>query len=68
MPAEDDRERIEQLLFAAAETQRHYWDALSELESALNYEIDGEMIGNHDVDSLIAMAQNEDSDDDETTN
>jgi hypothetical protein len=40
-----------------------YWDALSDLEGALDCEIDGETIGSHDVDSLIAWAESEKSDD-----
>jgi hypothetical protein len=63
MQNEYDRERIEVLLSAATETQLVYWDALSALERELDCEIDGEIIGNHDVDSLIALAEGEDPDD-----
>lgn len=57
MPDKYNRKRIEALLFAATESQRHFWDALSELESELDCEIDGERISGHDVDSLIALTQ-----------
>jgi len=63
MPQQYDRERIETLLSATTERQRLYWDALSDLESTLDCEIDGETIGSHDVDSLIALAEGENSDD-----
>ena len=41
--------------------QRDYRDALSELESELNCEIEGESVGDFDVDSLIALAESEKS-------
>jgi hypothetical protein len=63
MPNEYDRERIAILLSAATETQLVYWDALSALERELDCEIDGETIGTHDVDSLIALAEGKNLDD-----
>jgi hypothetical protein len=62
MPQQYDRERIDELLSAAKESQIHYWDALGDLERALDCEIDGETIGTHDVDSLIALAEGSDGD------
>jgi hypothetical protein len=56
VPTEYDRERIEALLDTAKECQRLYWDSLGKLEDALNCEIDGETLASHDVDSLIALA------------
>lgn len=56
MQEEYDRELLDQLLSTAKERQSLYWDALGELENALDCEIDGETIGTHDVDSLIALA------------
>ena len=61
MPKEYDREQIDELLSAAKERQRVYWDALSELEGALDCEIDGNTVATHDVDSLIALAEGDDS-------
>jgi hypothetical protein len=58
---EYDRERIGVLLSAAIERQHQYWDTLRELERALGCEIDGEIIDTCDVDSLIALAEGEDS-------
>jgi hypothetical protein len=66
MPQQYDRERIDALLSAAKESQLDYWDALGALERALDCEIDGETIGTHDVDTLIAFAEGKDSDGDET--
>ena len=66
MPKQYDRDRIETLLFAATEKQREYWDALSDLEHALDCEVEGETIGDCDVDSLIALAEGEDSGDEES--
>jgi hypothetical protein len=57
MPKEYDREQIDEFLSAAKESQLRYWDALNELESALDCEIEGETIVGHDVDSLIAFAE-----------
>jgi hypothetical protein len=67
MQEEYDRELIDQLLSAATERQRLYWDALGELEGALDCEIDGETIATHDVDSLIALAEGGESDGDATS-
>jgi hypothetical protein len=66
MPTKYDHELIEELLSAAKERQTLYWDALGELESALDCEIDGATIGTHDVDSLIALADGGMSDGEET--
>jgi hypothetical protein len=49
MPKAYDRERIGVLLSAATESQHKYWDALRELERALDCEIDGEIIDTCDV-------------------
>jgi hypothetical protein len=61
MPKEYDREQIDELLSAAKERQHAYWDALGELEGALDCEIDGDTVATHDVDSLIALAEGEES-------
>jgi len=61
MPKEYDREQIGVLLSAAIKSQHQYWDALRELERALDCEIDGEIIDTCDVDSLVALAESADS-------
>jgi hypothetical protein len=63
MPQQYDRELIDALLSATTERQRLDWNALNDLEGALGCEIDGEAIGSHDVDRLIALAERDDSDD-----
>jgi hypothetical protein len=60
VPQRYDRRRIGELLSAAKESQIQYWDALGDLERALNCEIEGETIGTHDVDTLIALAEGSD--------
>jgi hypothetical protein len=67
MQEEYDRELIDQLLSAAKERQSLCWDALGELKNALDCEIDGEAISTHDVDSLIALPDDGESDGDETS-
>ena len=67
MPQPYDRERIEELLSAAKESQLRYWDDLADLESALDCEIDGETIGTQNVDSLIALAEGKNPDGDESS-
>ena len=48
---------MEELLSAAKESQLQFWDHLANLETAFNCEIDGETLSTHDVDSLIALAE-----------
>ena len=50
----------EQLLENAAQAQSDYWDALLELETALDIEIDdGQDLSGLDVETLIELCQPE---------
>lgn len=68
MPKVDyNRAELERLLTVAQEKQTEYWDALKDLESELGSEFDGDDISTWSVDSLIALAENEDEESEDDT-
>jgi hypothetical protein len=61
MQKQYNRERLEELLNSAKESQLQFWDHLAALENELDCEIDGETLSTSDVDSLIAMAEGDET-------
>lgn len=68
MPTTYNRELIETLRVQAAEAQAAFWEALTALELGIGVVIEDlglEDLENHDVDSLIALAEDTGEEDEE---
>jgi hypothetical protein len=66
-PRVGERRRQQALLKAAQEAQHTYWDALSDLETAMGLEIDldGDDLDGYDLDSLYDTFAEPDADEED---